>query len=65
MLPNPELDFGGHKLDHNPELDFGGHKCLFHLKSFLSLLFAIGNIAVLRGHVAMSRNFSTRSALLK
>ena len=24
----------------------GGHNCLFHLKSFLTLLFAIGNIAV-------------------
>ena len=31
----------------NPELDFwGDHKCLFHVKSFITLLFAIGNIAV-------------------
>ena len=37
-----ELDFVG---GHNPELDFGGHNCLFHVKSFVILLFAIGNIA--------------------
>ena len=29
----------------DPELDFGGVNCLFHVKSFLTLLFAIGNIA--------------------
>ena len=34
--------FGG----HNPELDFGGHKCPFHVKIFVTLLFAIGSIAV-------------------
>ena len=39
---DPELDFGG----HNPELDFGGFKFLFHVESFLTLLFAIGNIAI-------------------
>ena len=38
-----ELDFGG---GHNPELDFGGHNCLYRVKSFLTLLFAIGNIAI-------------------
>ena len=38
----PELDFGR----HNPKLDFGGHKCLFHVKSYLTVLFGIGNIAV-------------------
>ena len=33
---NPELDFGR---GHNPELDFGqGHKCLFHVKSFLTIV---------------------------
>ena len=31
---------------HYPELDFGGHKCHFHVKSFLTLLFTIGNIAI-------------------
>ena len=31
----------------DPELDFGwGLNCIFHVKSFLKLLFAIGNIAV-------------------
>ena len=40
----PELDFGG----HNPELDFGGPLVSFHVKSFLTLLSTIGNIAVLR-----------------
>ena len=32
---DPELDFGG-----------GGANCLFHVESVLTLLFAIGNIAV-------------------
>ena len=39
------MDFGG----HNPELDFGGHRCLFYEKTFLTLLFAIGNIAAWGG----------------
>ena len=31
----------------DPELDFGwGLNCIFHVKSFLTLLLAIGNIAV-------------------
>ena len=30
----------------DPELEFGG-LCLFHVKSLLALLFAMGNIAVL------------------
>ena len=33
----------------DPELDFGGPYCLFHVKSFSTLLFVIGNTAV-RGH---------------
>ena len=28
----------------------GGDKCLFHVESFLILLFAIGDIAILGGH---------------
>ena len=39
---NLKLDFGG----HNQELDCGGHKCCFCMKSFLTLLFTIGNIKV-------------------
>ena len=30
----------------DPELDLGGLNCLFHVKSFLALSFAIRNIAV-------------------
>ena len=32
----------------DPELDFGGRGlyCLFHVRSFLTLLFAVGNIAI-------------------
>ena len=30
----------------DPGLEFGGLNCLFHVNSFLTLLFAIGNIAV-------------------
>ena len=37
-----ELSFGG----HNQELDFGGYRCLFHMKSFLILLSAIGIMAI-------------------
>ena len=36
----------GSKSGADPELDFGGSICLFHEKSFLILLFTIGNIAV-------------------
>ena len=36
---------------HNLELDFWGvHKCLFHVKSFLTLLFDIRNIVICGGH---------------
>ena len=34
----------------DPELEFGGLNCVFHVKSFLLLLLAIGSIAVLGGH---------------
>ena len=34
----------------DPELDFGrGPFCLFHVRSFLTLLFSIGNIAIWGG----------------
>ena len=33
----------------DPELELGGLHCLFHVSSFLALLFPIGNIAVWEG----------------
>ena len=40
----------------------GGLNCLFHVKRFLTLLFAIGNIAVWRGYVL---DTLSRAALLR
>ena len=47
----------------NPELGFRGHSCLFHVKSFLALLFAIENI-VLWGTMAPQPPGSTHVQIL-
>ena len=48
----PESVMYTFSLSFSFELKPGGgkHNCLFPLKSFLTLLFAIGNIATLGGH---------------